>query len=644
MRKLCFVSIWFCLLYSCNQDVSQRLIVKPEENRFTKVVLTDKIDQPMQFEFLKDGRIIWVEREGKVKVFNPEYNTVSVLADIPSSVGYYSKEGEELSPRGEDGMQGISLDPNFEENHWLYLFYSPWDGRSSGSILSRVEWQGDSLNMDTEIVMLEVRNQRISCCHLGGGMVFDKNGDLYLSTGDNTPNSPLGWTPIDERPGRMRFDAQKSSGNSNDLRGSILRIHPEDDGSYTIPVDNLFAAGTPNTRPEIYTMGNRNPWRLSIDSKTGWLYWGEVGPGGVLDRDGRGPKCYDEFNQAREAGNFGWPYFTADNKAYWEFDFETETSGEQYSPYKPINNSPNNTGLVELPPAQNAFLWYPQEPSVDFPIPGSGATSAVGGPIYHRSDIANPERPFPAYYEGKWFITDWSRGWILVVTMDENGNYKSMEKLSGDLVLEGPVDMDFGPDGDLYILEYGLNPFINSPKAVLSKIKYNAGNRKPKVQLSADKLAGSSPFNVELSSVGTIDPDSDPLKFQWEVIFGGQTIKKSSESNFNLSLSKFGSYDVVLTVTDDHEESDSRTLKLSVGNAPPIVEFDLHGANRSFYYPETSIDYSVQVEDKEDGNLNTGEIDAKDIEVQIDYVQNINEFRKIVPKLMNASSTETSIR
>ena len=212
---------------------------------------------------------------------------------------------------------------------------------------------------------------------------------------------------------------------------------------------------------------------------------------------------------------------------------------------------------------------------------------------------------------------------------------------ANDLVLEGPVDMDFGPDGDLYILEYGLNPFMNSPKAVLSKIKYNAGNRKPKVQLSADKLAGSSPLNVELSSAGTIDPDSDPLKFQWEVIFDGQIIKKSSESNFNLSLSKFGSYDVVLTITDDHEESDSRTLKLSVGNAPPIVEFDLHGANRSFYYPETSIDYSVQVEDKEDGNLNTGEIDAKDIEVQIDYVQNINEFRKIVPKLMNASSTET---
>ena len=86
---------------------------------------------------------------------------------------------------------------------------------------------------------------------------------------------------MDERPGRSPWDSQKSAANPNDLRGKIYRIHPEADGTYTIPKGNLFPPGTPGTRPEVYVMGNRNPFRISIDQKTGYLYWGEVGPDAV---------------------------------------------------------------------------------------------------------------------------------------------------------------------------------------------------------------------------------------------------------------------------------------------------------------------------------------------------------------------------
>jgi cytochrome c len=171
----------------------------------------------------------------------------------------------------------------------------------------------------------------------------------------------------------------RSAGNTNDLRGKILRIHPEPDGSYTIPAGNLFAKDTPGTRPEIYIMGCRNPYRITVDRPTGILYWGEVGPD--ADRDStRGPRGYDEFNQARQAGNFGWPLFIGNSQAYTHVDFRNnEQLLGRFDPLRPINFSANNTGLRELPPAQNAFIWYPYDASPDFPAVGVGGRRPLVG-------------------------------------------------------------------------------------------------------------------------------------------------------------------------------------------------------------------------------------------------------------------------
>src|SRR5690606_4783206 len=125
-----------------------------------------------------------------------------------------------------------------------------------------------------------------------------------------------GYAPIDEREGRALWDAQKSAANANDLRGKILRIKPEDDGTYSIPEGNLFPVGTPGTRPEIYVMGCRNPFRFSIDSEAGYLYWGDVGPDAGKGDPDRGPHGMGEFDQARKAGNWGWPYTRGNNQAY----------------------------------------------------------------------------------------------------------------------------------------------------------------------------------------------------------------------------------------------------------------------------------------------------------------------------------------
>ena len=594
-----------------------KLAEKPEENRFTRVVLAGQLEEPIQFEIMKDGKVLIAERKGKLKLYDPATKQIKLVAQIPVSTKC-GKDKEHLG-EGEDGLQGVLLDPNFNENHWIYLYYSA-PGDAPINSLARFELIGDKVILESKKVLLDVVTQREECFHVGGGMLFDKNGNMYLSTGDNTfSRASDGFTPIDERPGNASRDAQKSSGNTNDLRGKILRIHPETDGTYTIPEGNLFPPGTGKTRPEIYIMGNRNPWRLTIDSKTGWLYWGEVGPDGGKDDPDRGPRAYDEFNQARNAGNFGWPYFGADNKAYRDYDFATQKSGELFDPLKPVNNSPNNTGLQILPPAQPALVWYPYNTSSEFPELGSGGRSATGGPIYHKSDYKNPKRPYPEYYEGKWFVTEWVRGWIMAVTMDENGNYKSMERFLPNLHLKGPIDMDFGPDGDLYVLEYGNGYFQDNPEASLVRIEYNAGNRKPIVQASASKTAGAIPFNVSLSSAGTQDYDKDLLKYEWKITHKGVT-KSYNQANPTLTLTSPGKHQALLTVTDTKGAKNSKAIELIAGNEPPVVKFDFIRSNKTFFFPGTRINYSVSVFDKEDGSLANKKISADQVAVSIDYL------------------------
>lgn len=618
--------------------VSSQTLKKPEDNRFTKVVLAQRIEEPMQFQIMRDGRVVYAERKGKIKVYDPVSGKITVIAQFPVSTTYTSKKGEVTE--GEDGLQGVILDPDYERNHWMYIYYSP-AGSEAKNTLVRYEWLGKKIIESSRKVLLDVVVQREECCHVGGGMVFDKDRNLYLSTGDNTfSRASDGFTPLDEQPGQSTQDSQKSSSNTNDLRGKILRIHPEADGTYTIPEENLFPKGTPQTRPEIYTIGNRNPWRLTIDSKTGWLYWGEVGPDGSRDDlEKRGPQSYDEFNRAKKPGNYGWPYFIADNKAYRKYDFATKQSGDFFDPAHPVNRSPNNTGMADLPPTIPAFIWYSKAQSEKFQLLGSGGNSAVGGPLYRHDDFKNPKRPFPAYYEGKWFVTDWVRGWINVVEMDEQGDYKAMERFLPDLTLKGPIDMKFGPDGDLYVLEYGNGYFKDNPEAELIRIEFNGGNRKPQVQAAASKTAGAVPLNVNLSSAGTKDFDEgDSLTYEWKITKDGNPYKAFKQANPSITFTTPGVYKATLTVTDRQGVKNSQSLQIKAGNEPPVVKVHITSGNSSFFFPGSPVKYDVAVSDKEDGSLENKRITASQVSVSADYLSEGYNLTVIAQKQMSVDA------
>jgi cytochrome c len=591
---------------------------RPEENRFTRVVLAEKLEEPVELAVLPGDRVLFVERRGGVHLYTPANGRVRRIATIPVSTKYTD------SSQAEDGLLGVAADPNFAKNGFIYFYYSP-AGPEPKNVLARYHMLADTLHLESGQIMLEVGVQRLKCCHTGGSIAFDSKGNLYLSTGDNSNPFASGYAPIDERPTRMPWDAQKSSGNTNDLRGKVIRIHPEPDGTYTIPEGNLFPKGTPKTRPEIYTMGHRNPYRISVDSRTGFLYWGDVGPDANVDSVGRGPRGYDEINQARSAGNYGWPYFVGNNQAYHRTTFSdsvTVVPGEKLDPAHPINRSPNNTGLNELPPARGAYIWYPYAPSEEFPTLGTGGRAAAAGPVFYRDDFRGAPRPFPQYYNGKLFFYEFMRHWIMAATMDTKGDLVSLERFMPNATFSAPIEMEFGPSGDLYVLEYGTKWFQGNDDARLVRIEYNAGNRKPIVAAAVDQPAGALPMRVRLSSAGTMDLDEDSLRYVWTISRrGGAVVQRLNEPNPSFTFSRPGAYTASLMVTDAQGARSTSDVLIVAGNEPPNVDIDLSGSNRSFFFPGIPVRYAVSVTDREDGSLRSGTIPARRVSVTTQYLK-----------------------
>jgi cytochrome c len=577
-----------------------------DESRFTRSVLMESMEEPMEMAITSDGRVFVAERRGKLKLYDPATKTVSIAAEIPVWIKH------------EDGLLGVVLDPDFDKNNWLYLFYSP-NIEESIQRVSRFTFNGDTLDMKSEKILLTIPVQRTECCHSGGSMAFDNKGHLWISVGDNTNphQSNKGYSPVDEREGRNPFDAQKSSANTNDLRGKVLRIKPERDGTYSIPPGNLFAPGTPGCRPEIFAMGCRNPFRIGLDKRKGIVYWGDVGPDAGKDST-LGPRGYDEVNRATKPGFFGWPYFIADNKPYKYFDYATWQEGKLHDINNVLNNSPNNTGLKKLPAPQPAIIYYPYADSPEFPELGQGGRSAMAGPVYYSSDYPGSATRLPHQFDGGLLFYDWMRGWVFLAKFDENGKLKNYQRVLYSMEFSKPIDMELGPNGELYVLEYGENWFMANADARLVKIEYITNNRAPIAKAASDISVGGVPLTVQFDGSASVDPDKgDSLLYEWR--FYSPTIVNSTEVKPTHTFNKPGIYNVILVVTDKKGNSSASELVITAGNHPPNVAFEIDG-NSSFFWPGSKLRYKVLIDDKEDGKLSGNEIPTERLEVSLNHI------------------------
>ena len=370
---------------------------------------------------------VWIaELRGEVHRYDAAEDTTRLIAELQTT-----------DPTNiEHGLYGIEIDPNFYEGEpYVYLYYA--EPETFINTLVRVPYRNGQLDLDSREVLLRVPTEP-QCCHQAGDLEWGPDGTLYLSTGDTGMSEarPSWELPQEEIQAFMDeydlddyhwsrlVDSERSAQNLQDLRGKILRINK--DGS--IPKDNPFF-GEPGVRWEVYAYGLRNPYRFKVDSETGAVYVGVVGPDASYD--------YDEYDVATEGGeNFGWP----------------RTMGRLFYNQLTAEDIPNY-----VPP-----MWeYTYE---------TGGRSASVGPIYRHEGPGG----FPEVFEDKVFLYDWARRWIKWADVEELTfesdtaasvkrtpeqmkvpatryvNIKTFDQLTNTT----PISMELGPDGALYVAEF----------------------------------------------------------------------------------------------------------------------------------------------------------------------------------------------
>ncbi len=440
-------------------------------------------------------------------------------------------------------------------------------------------------------------------------------------------------------------DARRGATNTNDLRGKLLRIKVNADGSYAIPDGNLFPEGMAKTRPEIYAMGFRNPFRVQVDSDD-VAYVTDYSPDSRAPTNFRGPAGTGRVEVVREPSNYGWPMCYGPQLPMYQWDFNTQvTFGEPFdcdNPTKgPANTSRWNTGLRHGPPITQPDIWYSYNDNATppqgtpclayydgsggtcpqlFPELGVGGVGPHGADAYEFDPASTSETKFPPYYDGAMILGEFTRDYLREVRFDSKGG---IQKINNTLncgafgsptnpavpfECDNPMDMQFGADGNLYLLTYGDGFFVANPDAGLYRFEYTAGSQRPKAVMDATPTNGAAPLTVQFSSEGSMDPDEgDSIRFDWDFGVPGTDADRSMDPNPSYTYTTPGVYTARLTVTDSSGKTQSRTIPITVGNTAPTVTITTP-VDGDFFEFGDSIPYTVTVTDPEDASIDCSRV------------------------------------
>ncbi|MCG5473059.1 ThuA domain-containing protein [Micromonospora sp. LAH09] len=579
-------------------------------------LVTENLADPFELAVAPDRKVYYIQRTGALKVVNSDTLQVTTLLDFA-----YTSAMTDQS----DGLLGMTLDRNFASNGWIYLLWS--DKTLKQLNLSRFTVANNSVALSSEKRLLTIptyRGEGRANSHMGGSLTMDGAGRLYAAIGDNTdPFASSGYTPVDERAGRAAWDAQGTAGNTNDLRGKILRITPQSDGTYTVPSGNLFPAGTARTRPEIYAMGMRNPFRITVEPQTNAVLVADYGPDARAADPNRGPEGTVEFNRITGAGNYGWPYCVGNNIPFNDYNFATSTSGAKFNCAAPVNNSPNNTGLTTLPASKSALVWYAYSASTQFPELGTGGGGPMSGPVYDYDPANTRTTKFPEYFEGKWITYELTRRWFKTLSIHKTaqsfsnarfgatavGDLQSINGIFGNMSWIQPFEAEFGPDGSLYVIDFGEGTGSgrggSNAGAGIYRIDYVANGRPPAVKIAATPDSGRTPLAVTFSSAGSSAGDGSALSYAWDFTNDGST--DSTAANPSHTYSTAGKHTARLTVRNSGNGLTATAVtEVVVGNTRPTVTITV--PDGGFFDFGDKIPYTVTVTDPEESTIDCSKV------------------------------------
>ena len=187
----------------------------------------------------------------------------------------------------------------------------------------------------------------------------------------------------------------------------------------------------------------------------------------------------------------------------------------------------------------------------------------MGGPAYVPIKGNKSPFRFPNSYAGKPLFYEWTRDYIKMMELNKQGRLKEIDGFAP--FVDNPMDIEWGPDGSMYVLEYGDGYFAENPDAQLSKINYVRGNRSPIVKVSANPAGGAAPLTVQFSTAGTTDPDGDTLKLRVGLRRRRQGRQPRPAPGVHLHDATASSAPVV-KVTDETKRTASADVLVLVGN------------------------------------------------------------------------------
>jgi glucose/arabinose dehydrogenase len=516
-------------------------------------VLVANVIAPTGLAFTPDGRMLITRQYGQLRIYQNGALLATPALDLTG----------QLCLNNERGLLGVAVDPQFSTNNFIYLFYTfrkipdciqndPTNPNNPVNRVSRFTLGSNNVvNLQSEVVLVDNIHSSAGN-HNAGDLHFGKDGYLYVSVGD----------------GGADYNGDSGYGGDNNaardmnvLVGKILRITR--DGQ--IPPANPFQGAntarcnvtgkttTGNVCQEIFATGLRNPFRIAFDpnSSTTRFFINDVGQ-----------NVWEEINEGVAGADYGWNL----------------REGHCF------NGSTSNCGA---PPAGLT------NPIFDYPHTGDCGSSAVAGNSITGGAFV-PNGIWPAEYNGAYLFGEYVCGKIFKLTPKTGGGYTADAFATG-LGSSSAVAMVFGPYQSTQALYYTTY----AGGGQIRRISYSGtSNRAPVAAAKATPASGAAPLDVVFDATGSSDPDGDALSYSWN--FGDSTSGSGAKPSHRYPT--IGTYNAVVTVTDGRGGSNTATVRIDVGNTPPVPVIASPTADKLFRVGET-ITLTGSATDQQEGAL-----------------------------------------